>query len=470
MSTDATIPRHWTRRSIFLLAGTALVVGTAGCATTSPKIRHSARDRLEAALARIADANGEGARACLTVYAGSARAAADASDARARTGAALGSLDGALVSIKDLFDVAGEPTRAGSLLLAHAAPATADAPVIARLRRAGAVIIAKTNMAEFAFSGVGANPHYGTPGNPADRARVPGGSTSGGAVAVADGMCEIAIGSDTGGSTRIPAALCGLVGFKPTKSRVPTKGAYPLSATLDSIGPMASSVDACARADAVLAGDNPWMLRPVSARGLRIGIAQGLPLRGLDDSVSARFAAAIETLARNGVSLSKPKFTIFEDMIRVNSVASISAIEGYLVHREQLSAHGAEYDPLVRARLEGGAKVSAEDFATMLRERTALVHAMDDRLSDLDALVLPTTPIVAPTLAEVSTSEGFVAKNRLLLRNTAIANFFDLCAISLPMPRAGGLPTGLMLVGGNGRDRRLFQIAAAVEYLLATSV
>src|SRR3954471_23364227 len=169
----------------------------------------SSRDRLEQALAKIADRQGEGARACLTVYADAARAAADAADARTKAGISLGSMDGAIVSIKDLFDVAGEPTRAGSKILADAAPAKADAPVVRRLPRAGAAIVAKTNMTEFAFSGVGMNPHHGTPGNPADRARIPGGSSSGAAVAVVDGMCDIAIGTDTGGSTRIPAALCG---------------------------------------------------------------------------------------------------------------------------------------------------------------------------------------------------------------------------------------------------------------------
>jgi aspartyl-tRNA(Asn)/glutamyl-tRNA(Gln) amidotransferase subunit A len=189
--------------------------------------KRSARDRLEEALDRIADPKGEGARACLTVYADAARAAADAADARARAGLSLGPLDGTIVSIKDLFDVAGEPTRAGSKVLADAPAASSDAPVVRRLRAAGSVIIAKTNMTEFAFSIFGANPHYGTPGNPADRTRVPGGSSGGGAVAVADGMCEIAIGSDTGGSTRVPAAFCGIVGSKPSKWRVPTDGAFP---------------------------------------------------------------------------------------------------------------------------------------------------------------------------------------------------------------------------------------------------
>jgi len=218
----------------------------------------SCRDRLERALARIADPNGEGARACLTVYANAARAAADAADARAARNASLGPLDGAIVSIKDLFDVAGEPTRAGSKILAEeAAPAVADAAVVQRLRAAGAVIVAKTNMTEFAFSGIGANPHFGTPGNPRDRSRVPGGSSSGAPVAVADGMCDIAIGTDTGGSVRIPASLCGLIGFKPSRQRVPTGGAFPLSQTLDSIGPIAASVAACATADAVMSPRAP---------------------------------------------------------------------------------------------------------------------------------------------------------------------------------------------------------------------
>src|SRR6476660_2581027 len=216
----------------------------------------SSRDRVEQALARIADPAGEGKRACLTIYADAARASADAADARSKAGRPLGPLDGAIVSIKDLYDVAGEVTRAGSRVLAEEGLiASADAPAVKRLRAAGAVIVAKTNMSEFAFSGVGANPHFGTPGNPFDRARVPGGSTSGGAVAVADGMCEIAIGSDTGGSTRIPAALCGIVGFKPSRQRISTAGAFPLSFSLDSIGPMAKTVADCAKADAVMAGD-----------------------------------------------------------------------------------------------------------------------------------------------------------------------------------------------------------------------
>jgi len=379
----------------------------------------------------------------------------------------LGPLDGVIISIKDLFDIAGEPTRAGSKVLVDAPPASIDAPVVRRLRAGGAVIVAKTNMVEFAFSGIGLNPHYGTPGNPADRTRVPGGSSSGAAVAVADGMCEIAIGTDTGGSTRIPAAFCGVVGYKPTKSRVPTEGAFPLSYTLDSVGPIAKSVAACAAADAVMAGDDPWTLEPAPLQGLRLDIPQGLPLRDLDQTVAAQFSDATKALGRSGVRLSDEPLPLLDDMVHVNSKASFSVAESYVLHRERLATRAADYDPFVRSRIELGRTLSAADYMAMLRDRAALVRAMDARLADLGALVLPTTSIVAPTIAEVSSSESLTAKNLLVLRNPAIANFLDLCAISLPLPRAGALPVGLMLVARNGHDRRLFRMAAAVERLFA---
>jgi aspartyl-tRNA(Asn)/glutamyl-tRNA(Gln) amidotransferase subunit A len=428
----------------------------------------NARDRLEQALARIADPAGEGARACLTVYADRARVEADAADARSRIERPLGPLDGAIVSIKDLFDVAGEVTRAGSpVLFDEALIAAADAPVVQRLRAAGAVIVAKTNMSEYAFSGVGANPHFGTPGNPFDRARVPGGSTSGGAVAVADGMCEIAIGSDTGGSTRIPAALCGIVGWKPSKQRVPTEGAFPLSFTLDSIGPMARSVADCAVVDAVMAGEIPVAPEPAPLVGLRLGILQGMPFDGIDQTVSAAWSAAISMLDKAGVRLSDEPVTILADVAQANAKGGFAPPEAYAIHRERLARRGADVDPNVRFRIERGAGMSAADYVDLVQARRRLVRAMDARLADLDAMAWPTTPIVAPKLADVATPETFGRNNMMLLRNTAIVNFLDLCAISLPMPRAGGLATGLMLVARNGHDHRLFRIAAAVEKLLA---
>jgi aspartyl-tRNA(Asn)/glutamyl-tRNA(Gln) amidotransferase subunit A len=427
----------------------------------------SSRDRLEQALARIADPSGEGARACLTVYAEAARAAAGLADARAKAGQTLGPLDGAIVSIKDLFDVAGEVTRAGSHVLAgEGLVAKADAPVVQRLRAAGAVIVAKTNMSEFAFSGVGANPHFGTPGNPFDRSRVPGGSTSGGAVAVADGMCEIAIGTDTGGSTRIPAALCGLVGWKPSKQRVQTDGAFPLSFTLDSIGPMAKSVTDCAVADAVMAGEPAPTIEPAPLSGLKLGVWQGMPFEGIDGIVSAAWSNALTRLGQAGVRLSDETIALVTDMVEVNAKGGLAPTEAFAIHRERLKRDGAGIDPNIRSRIERGGSVPAADYIDMVQERQRLVRAMDARMASLDALVLPTVPIVAPKIAEVAAGDEFGRKNAMLLRNTNPVNFFDLCAISLPLPRNGGLSAGLMLVGRNGQDRRLFSIAAAVEKAL----
>lgn len=428
----------------------------------------SSSARLQAALARIDDPKGEGARACLTVYREEAKIAAEAADTRAKAGLSLGPLDGAIVSIKDLLDVKGEVTRAASKLVAEEGkPALEDAPTVRRLRRAGAVIVAKTNMSEFAFSGVGTNPHYGTPANPADRTRVPGGSTSGGAVAVADGMCEIAIGSDTGGSLRIPAALCGIVGFKPSRQRIPTTGAFPLSFSLDSIGPMANTVADCAKADAILAGEEYTGLDPAPLAGLRVGIAQGLPLEGLDDTVAKTFPAALKRLEAAGMRLSEEKLPLIHDMVAVNAKGGLAPPEALMIHRDRLARRADAIDPNVAARIERAAKISAADYVEMQQARAALVAAMDARLADIDVLVSPTTPIVAPTIAEMEDRATFGRKNALLLRNTSIWNFFDCCAISLPLPRENGHNTGLMLIVRNGHDKRLFRIAAAVEKLVA---
>jgi aspartyl-tRNA(Asn)/glutamyl-tRNA(Gln) amidotransferase subunit A len=425
-------------------------------------------ERLQAALARINDSAGEGARACLTVYHDAARAAAEASDARAKAGRSLGPMDGVIVSIKDLFDVAGEVTRAGSKVLAEEGePARADAAIVQRLRAAGAVIVAKTNMSEFAFTGIGINPHYGTPGNPADRARAPGGSSSGAGVSVADGMCEIGIGSDTGGSVRIPASVCGVVGFKPSRQRVPTDGAFPLSYTLDSVGPLAKMVADCAKADAVMAGDQPWTLEPAPLAGVRIGVAQGMPLDRLDSTVGERFSFALAKLEKAGCRLLPATLPLLDDMTKVNARAGILVAEVCSIHGERLSRRGEDVDPIVCGRIEKGRDIAAADYIWALRERARLIRAMDARLSSLDVLAMPTTATVAPRLDEVTEPKEFLRRNAMLLRNTTIGNFFDLTAISLPIPRDGGLPCGLMLLARNGQDRRLLQIAAAVEGLFA---
>jgi aspartyl-tRNA(Asn)/glutamyl-tRNA(Gln) amidotransferase subunit A len=426
----------------------------------------SSRDNLEQALAKIADPNGEGARTCLTVYAEAARAAADQSDARRKAGAAFGPLDGVIVTVKDLFDVAGEVTRAGSKVLAkRGKPATSDAPVVKRLRDAGAVIVAKTNMTEFAYSGVGANPHFGTPGNPADRRRIPGGSSSGAAIAAADGMCRISIGTDTGGSTRIPAAMCGIVGFKPTAERIPTTGAFPLSFSLDSIGPLATSVADCALADAVMAATAPEPLAPASLSAVRLGLVKGLALENLDNTVGPAFERALAKLGaakRSDVTLA-PLAMLAE----VNAKGGIAPPEAHAIHRDLLAADAAGLDPNVRLRLQRAADITAADYILNMRKRIAAIAAMDSVFDNYDALVLPTAPIVAPTMSEVADPDDFARRNMLLLRNTAIANFFDLCAISLPIRLGNTLPCGLMLFGRHGADRKLFQLAAAVEQAIA---
>lgn len=432
-----------------------------------PAINRSSRDRLEACLARIEDPAGEGSRAFTRLYAEQARAAADAADRRAQLGQSLGALDGRIVSVKDLFDIPGEVTTAGSKLRRDAAPATSEAPAIARLRAAGGVIVGKANMTEFAFSGVGINPHYGTPGNPADRTRIPGGSSSGGAVSVANGMAEITIGSDTGGSTRIPAALCGIVGLKPSQYRVPTMGAFPLSYALDSIGPMARSVSDCALADAVMAGDTIAPLTPAPLAGVRLGIPQGLLLESMEPAVATAFDAAVKTLTGHGARVTDHPLALLADMLAVNARGGFAATEAFFIHREAMDQRPDDFDPLVRGRIERGRAVPAADYIFMQRRRVELIAAMDQDLADLDALILPTAPILAPKIADLASDEAaFTSANALLLRNTSVGNFFDLCAISLPLP-VSGLPVGLMLVARNGHDRRLLRLALALENALS---
>ena len=427
----------------------------------------SARDRLEQALARIADPAGEGKRACLTVYADAARAAADAADARAKAGKPLGPLDGAIVSIKDLYDVAGEVTRAGSRVLAdEGLVAAADAPVVKRLRAAGAVIVAKTNMSEFAFSGVGANPHFGTPGNPFDRARVPGGSTSGGAVAVADGMCEIAIGTDTGGSTRIPAALCGLVGWKPSKQRVPTDGAFPLSFTLDSIGPMAKSVAECALADAVMAGEAAPRIEPAPLAGLRLGIWQGMPFDGIDATVSAAWSAALARLGQAGVRFSDETISLVDDMVQVNAKGGFAPTEAFAIHRERLKNRGAASIRSSACASSAAAPCRRPTTSRWRRRGGGWCRRWTRGWRRSTRWCCRRRRSSHRRSPRSRSPTNSAARTRCCLRNTNPVNFFDLCAISLPLPRQDGLATGLMLVGRNGQDRRLFNIAAAVEKCL----
>lgn len=417
----------------------------------------------------FADAGMPGARNVFTaLMETSARAEADAADARRRAGVSLGPLDGKLVSIKDLFDVAGMETWAGSKIRKGIGAATADAPVIARLRRAGAVLIGRTNMSEFAFSGMGLNPHWGTPGNARDPSRVPGGSTSGGAVSVGLGIADLTLGTDTGGSTRVPAAFNGIVGFKPTSHRVPKTGCFPLSYSLDSIGPLGKSVADCAAMDAILAGSEPEVLAPHELSGLRIGVPRGLLFLETENEVSSAFEVALERLSRAGARITVLDIDdIITSMRAALARAPIAACEAAEIHELAMAACPGDFDQRVLARIRMGEASTARAYVGTLRQREALKLAFAARIAAVDCLALPTTPIRAPRIAPLESDDAlFHSTNLLSLRNTSAFNFFDCPALSLPLP-VDGLPVGLMLAAPPMADGRLFAIGAAVETLLA---
>ena len=407
----------------------------------------TSRALVEECLARIADSAGEGARAFIKIDPGWALALADAMDALRRVGRAPGRYAGIPVALKDLFDVAGQPTPAGSRVLADAPPAAAHAPVVARMLGAGFVPVGRTNMTEFAFSGLGINPHYGTPLSPWDRAarRIPGGSSSGTAVAVADGMAVAGLGTDTGGSCRIPAAFCGVV----------------------SVGPLAPSVACCAVIDAVLAGDTPVPPEPASLSGLRLAVPQNLVLDGLDATVATAFARTLSVLERAGARLIHTRFPQFEEIQMVNAKGGFAASEAYAWHRALLAEKGAGYDPRIRVRIARGERMSAADYLDVVAARARLVAQFDARTTEYDCVVMPTVPIVPPRVADLDDEAEYNRINMLILRNTALGNFLDRCAISLPCHRVGEAPVGLMLMGETLGDARLFRIAAGVEAALA---
>ena len=431
----------------------------------------SARELLEATLARIADPAGEGARAFLKLYADTARAEADLSDTLRRAGIVRSPVDGLPVSVKDLFDVAGDVTRAGSTLLADAPPAARDAPAVARLRAAGAVIVGRTHMVEFAFGGVGLNAHFETPRNPWDRAagRVPGGSSTGAGVAQAEGLCVMSLGTDTRGSVRIPAALCGVVGFKPTAARVSTDGAFPLSWTLDSVGPLANSVDDCAIFDAILAGEAPFPLVPLPLKGLRLLVPDASVLRDLDHAVAQAFEAALSSLSRAGALITKEPVPLFDRQHEYFQAGGIAGAEAYVVHRERLDRLHL-LDPRVGKRIAMGRDISAADYIALLRLRVESIAAYRAIAAPFDAIVMPTVACVAPTIDEASRSdEDYVRWNLRLLRNPGLVNFLDGCAVTLPCHANGTAPVGLMLCGAGGSDRHVLAAAAGVEAALALS-
>lgn len=427
----------------------------------------SALDRLRASLANLTSPELQGTRAFTDIYLDSAMVDAGLADERAVAGRRRGRLDGRIVSIKALFDVAGTVTSAGSAVLRARKPAAEDATAVGCLRAAGAIILGKTQMTEFAFSAVGTNPHEPAPGNPYDRRRVPGGSSSGAVVSVVDGMAEIALGSDTGGSLRIPAALSGAVGFKPTGGRVPTAGAFSLSSTLDAVGPIALSVADCAAADAVMSGDfGAVELTSAPTASFQLIVPRGRLFERCEPEVIEAFERGVSELREHAVVVRDGSIEeALDEIAGIDALGTFPSIEIGATLRELGVTSLDQVDPNTAVRISAGAGVAGVDYVRMARLRAQAVLAFKQRLGRDEAFILPTTPIRAPLSADVEDSAAFHHINGLLLRNPRIANLLDCPSISLPLP-VRGLPVGLMLIGRRGADRRLLEIAACVEAIL----
>jgi aspartyl-tRNA(Asn)/glutamyl-tRNA(Gln) amidotransferase subunit A len=402
------------------------------------------------------------------LYADAASASAQHCDAQPQVGRSLGTLHGVCITIKDNIDVAGETTMAGGVVCAGEAYALHDAPVVQRLRDAGAVVLGKTNMSEFAFSGVGINPHHGTPANPADaaHARVPGGSSSGAAVSVALGLVEVGIGTDTGGSIRIPAALCGLVGYKSTQARIPCTGVMELSRTLDTVGSITRSVRACLAVDAVLS-QQPLPTDAASLRGLRFAVPKTLMMDDVDATVAQAFARTLRRISDAGAQVVEIPFTALGDIAALSMPGGFSPIESYAAHHARLERGAHQIDHRVVARMMLGKGISAQDYLELHNRRHAWIAAAEQTLKGFDAMLCPTVPMVAPlTEPLLKDDQAFFKVNRLLLRNPSAINYMDGCAWSLPCHEEGELPVGLMVSGVAGQDADLARVALALENLI----
>ena len=391
-------------------------------------------------------------------------------------GALQSPLAGLAVSVKDLFDVAGQVTSAGSVIMQNQPAAQQDAPVIARLRAAGASFIGRTNMVEFAFSGVGINPHHGTPaawdaltdqqvGQPG-APRIPGGSSSGAATSVATGAAFIGLGSDTGGSIRIPAALNGLVGFKSTARRVPTQGAIPLSTTLDTVCAMTRSVR-----DAVLAHEImsfravPKAVKPLSQ--YRLAVVQSLMQDDLDPVVGHAFERSLKKLRAAGAQIEEIRLPELLELGPMMATGGFSPAESFAWHREHLEKSAAQYDPRVAQRILRGANMAAHDYIRLQKARADWIARMSRALQAFDAVLSPTLPITGPCIHEVAPGAErdaeFFRVNALLLRNPSVINNLDGCAISLPCHVPGELPVGLMAWHTALHDDTVLQLALQLE-------
>jgi aspartyl-tRNA(Asn)/glutamyl-tRNA(Gln) amidotransferase subunit A len=430
----------------------------------------TSRRLVEQAIAAIRDAAGEGSRTFIAVHEADALAAADRVDARRRDGEKLPVLAGIPISIKDNIDEAHVTTLAASTVLIDSPAAARDAGIVARLRNAGAILLGRTNMSEFAYSGLGINPHYGTPRNVFDRAaaRIPGGSSSGAAISVADGMAAAAIGTDTGGSVRIPAALNGLVGFKPTARRVPLDGVVPLSTKLDSAGPLARTVADCALLDRILAADADTVAAPLPLRDLRLAVPQTVFLDDLSEDVANAFAAALHRLSAAGAQIIESPMPEFAHAAEVNSRGALVSAEAFAWHRRWIETRREKYDPRVISRILPGSQVSPQRCRELLRRRACFVAEIEKIAGGYDAMLMPATPETAPAIADVVRDDAsYLRFNSRMLRNASIVNAFDGCALSIPCHEPGAAPIGLMIAGIGMADRRILGIGWAAEAIVS---
>jgi aspartyl-tRNA(Asn)/glutamyl-tRNA(Gln) amidotransferase subunit A len=430
----------------------------------------TSRALTEEALGKIEAPGGEGKATFVRVFREAALASADASDRLRAAGVVPSPLTGIPFSVKDLTDVAGVTTLAGSATRKQEAPAKRDATVLARLRAAGAVVMGTTNMTEFAFGGLGINPHFGDCRNPWDRAtgRIPGGSSSGTAVSVTDGMAYAGLGTDTMGSVRIPAGLCGITGFKPTASRVPRDGIFPLSTTLDSVGPLANSVECCALVDAIFAGETPQPVKAMPLAGLRLGVPTTLMLDGLDPEVAKAFDAALKKLSKAGAKIEEFAFPEITELMDLNRRSGLSLIECYALHRKWLPTRGEGYDPRIYLRMLLAKNFDVADYYDALQLRAELVTRSAGTTERFDAVVMPTLPVVAPPIAKfTSTEEGRKDAHAILIRNTCVANYLDRCAVTIPCHEPGTAPVGFTVMGERMGDRRVLEIGRGVEGVIS---
>lgn len=434
--------------------------------------QNGAEKLTQQALEQALQYQAQGGTAYISLDQNSAIAAAKAADFARESGYVASPIAGLTVSIKDLYDVKGQVTASASKILADHLPATQDAVVVEKLRNAGAVLFGRTNMSEFAFSGLGLNPHYGTPTYADDFKRIAGGSTSGGAVSVALGHAVAALGSDTGGSLRIPAAFCGLVGFKPSSGRISTEGAFPLSFSYDTVGTITQTVEDNIILDEILSGEK-FQKQSLQPQQLKIAITDDYVLDDAEPEVIEAYTRTLEHLEQQGIRFEKVDLSELDQIAEINHAGGLTAAEAWFIHRDYLNnpEQYTQYDQRVAQRISRGQHIGAADYLLIQQQRKALIQSVSAKLSAFDAWIYPTVAITPPLLQPLQQDDAlFFKTNALTLRNTTVMNFLDGCAISIPCHQADQLPVGLSIAGLHGQDQRILNISLLIEQLIKTKM